>query len=230
MRGRVGVRDSPGADDNTASVAALLEVGRLLSERRFLRTVVLAAVDMEELGLFGSRALVRRFAGERPVLGAIVFETMSYSSREPGSQAIPPGLGALYRGQVRRIRARGSVGDWTNVMYRASSEPLATTFGAALAHLSTGAVVMLRDPLDLPFVGSILARAVPFAKDFGRSDHKAFWDHGLPAILVNDTANFRNPHYHRPTDTPETLDYERLADIVAATAVTVERVAGALDG
>lgn len=221
------VRDTPGADDNTASVVALLELAGLLGGRRFERSIVLAAVDMEELGLFGSRALVRELLAERRVAGAIVFETMSYSSSEPGSQALAPGIGALYRGQVRRVRANGSIGDWTNVMYRSTSRGLARAFGGALAHLAGGpeAVIMLRDPLDLPVLGPILGRTVPFVKEFGRSDHKAFWEAGIPAILVNDTANFRNPNYHRATDEPDTLDHERLADITAAAALTVERFA-----
>jgi Zn-dependent M28 family amino/carboxypeptidase len=68
-------------------------------------------------------------------------------------------------------------------------------------------------------------RALPFAQDFLRSDHVPFWDAGLPAVQITDTANFRNPHYHRPSDTPDTLDYEFLADVIAATALTLERIA-----
>jgi hypothetical protein len=46
------------------------------------------------------------------------------------------------------------------------------------------------------------------------SDHWSFWQHGLPAVMVTDTAFFRNPNYHRPTDTPATLDYRRMAQVV----------------
>jgi hypothetical protein len=53
-----------------------------------------------------------------------------------------------------------------------------------------------------------------------------FWHAGLPAIHVTNTANFRNRHYHQPTDTPQTLDYETLARIAAATALLVEDLAG----
>ena len=52
----------------------------------------------------------------------------------------------------------------------------------------------------------------------GRSDHAAFWRRGVPALLVTDTASFRNPHYHRPTDVPATVSYDRLAQVVVATA------------
>jgi hypothetical protein len=152
---------------------------------------------------------------------------MAFTSREPGSQFLPAGLGAVYTGQVRRIKANGRTGDFTNVMYRGSARSLAATFAGALdALVGEGTTVMLRDPVDLPGIGSVLKRTVPFVRNFGRSDHAAFWERGFPAIMVNDTANFRNPNYHRGTDTPETLDYERLADITAATAFTVEALAG----
>jgi Zn-dependent M28 family amino/carboxypeptidase len=74
-------------------------------------------------------------------------------------------------------------------------------------------------------IGPLLARTLPFVRDFARSDHVPFWEAGLPAVQITDTANFRNPHYHRPSDTPGTLDYDRLADVIAAAAIAVERVA-----
>ena len=221
------VRDSPGADDNTASVAGLVELARLLAPAEFRRTVMLAAVDMEEIGFFGSRRLVEELVAERAVVAAVVFETMSFTARKPGSQDIPPGLGALYPWQVRRIRSRGSVGDFTAVMYRGDSASLAARFAAALEQLAgTLATVLLRDPLDIRLLGPVLGRTAPFIANFSRSDHIAFWERRIPAINVNDTANFRNPNYHQATDTPDTLDYNRLADIVAATAVLLENVAG----
>jgi Zn-dependent M28 family amino/carboxypeptidase len=61
---------------------------------------------------------------------------------------------------------------------------------------------------------------VPPLNNLGRSDHGAFWDRRIPALMLTDSANFRNPHYHQPTDTPATLDYERLAAVTTATAAT----------
>ncbi|MET9655728.1 M28 family peptidase [Streptomyces sp. NPDC006510] len=54
----------------------------------------------------------------------------------------------------------------------------------------------------------------------GRSDHAAFWNVGIPALMLTGTAKFRNRHYHRPTDTPDTIDYRRLTAVAVATAVT----------
>jgi Peptidase family M28 len=163
------------------------------------------------------------------VVGAYVFEMLAYVSQEPGSQKIPPGLGALYPGQVRRIRARGARGDFTAVLYRQSGRGLAVAFAEALAHLAgDAAALLLRTPTDLPLVGP-LARLVPFTRDFARSDHVPFWRAGLPAVQITDTANFRNPHYHRPGDRPETLDLFRLADVTVATALAVDRVASTVE-
>jgi hypothetical protein len=220
------IRDSPGADDNTASVAALLELARALGPRTFRDTIVLVAFDMEELGMFGSREIVSLLSKTRRVRAAIVYETMAYTAAEPGTQKVPRGFGRIYPGQVGRIRRREYRGDWTAVLYRQSAIEMARAFGGALAHAAgPDAPILLRDLRDLPVIGP-LAGAIPFGGQFHRSDHMSFWDAGIPAILVTDTANFRNPHYHQPTDTPETLDYHRVAAIVEATAVTVAKLAG----
>ena len=221
------VPGSPGADDNGAGVAALLELARVLAPHRFRRSIVLAAFDTEEIGLLGARALLPDLLRERRVGGAVVFETMAYTATEPNSQIVPPGMDQLYRGQMARLRRHGVAGDFTALIYNGPSRRLARSLGEGLAHLAgPDAPVLLRDPSDIPLLGRVLARAVPAVRNFARSDHVVFWRAGIPAVLVTDTANFRNPHYHRPTDTPDTLDYERLAAIVAATALTVARIAG----
>jgi hypothetical protein len=221
------IRDSPGADDNTASVAALMELARVLAPHSFEKSVVLAAFDMEEVGFFGSKEFVREFSRERRISCAVVYETMAYTSNEPGSQRMPPRVGRLYPEQMRRIAAREFVGDWTLVLYRRSSSSIATRFAEGLAHAAGAhAPLMMRDPADVPLLGRAVRRLMPGAHAFARSDHISFWDAGVPAVMITDTADFRSPHYHLPTDTPDTLDYERLAAIVGATAVAVAREAG----
>jgi hypothetical protein len=223
------IRDSPGADDNTASVAAMLELGRVLAPYRFERTIMLVAFDMEEIQCFGSRALVAELARERRVAGAIVYESMAYLDPAPYSQSWPRGLGLLYPGLRRKLARRRFAGDWNLVVYRRSSRRLARSFTAALARTAgAGSAFSVCDWGDLPVAGRAARRLVPAAANLVRSDHLAFWRAGLPAILITDTADFRNPHYHMPTDTPDTLDYERLAAIVAATAATLGRHAQVL--
>jgi hypothetical protein len=223
------VRDSPGADDNGAGLAALLELAALFNRRRFRRTVILAAPDFEEIGLIGSRYLVRWLRGRYRVRAAVVYDPIGYMDAAPGSQLVPAGIDRLYPGQVARLAERGNAGDTVVSLYRRVSVDLVTEWARCLAAtIGPERVLMLRDPLDLPVIGPALM-AVPVARNFSRSDHVRFWYAGLPAIQVTDTANFRNPHYHRSTDTPDTLDYETLARITAATALLVERMADGSD-
>lgn len=219
------VRDSPGADDNGAGLAALIELAAQLGERRFRRTAILAAPDFEEIGLIGARYLVRWLKGRYRVRGAIVYDPIGYMNAAPGTQQVPSGIDRLYPGQVARLAARGNAADTVVSIYRRASLDLVTEWARCLsATIGPERVLMLRDPLDLPVIGPALM-AVPVARNFSRSDHVRFWHAGLPAIQVTNTANFRNPNYHRPTDRPGTLDYTTLAGIVAASGLLIERLA-----
>ncbi len=219
-------RDTPGADDNAASVAALLELARVLQTQDFQRTIVLAATDMEEILFFGARALVERLR-KYNIAGVINFETMSFTSHKAHTQRPETSFGPLYKEQIKRMAIHEWAGDFTMIIYRGASSSLATALAAGLK-LTAGPEVPLlfRDPGDLPLLGIILQRTTPFVRNFSRSDHVPFWEAGIPAIQITDTANFRNPHYHQPSDLPETLDYDRLAAIIGATAYSLGMTAG----
>jgi Iap family predicted aminopeptidase len=219
------VDGSPGADDNGAGVAALLELADRLRGRRFRRTVILAAPDFEEIGLIGSRPLVRWLRSLYDVRAAVVFDPIGFMDPRPGSAPIPPTIARLYPGQAARMAERGYRGDTVVAIYRRRSADLVRRWSRCLdATLGPERVIQLRDPLDLPVVGPALAMH-PMARNFSRSDHVNFWAAGLPAIQVTNTANFRNPNYHRPTDVPDTLDYDTLARVAAATALLIEDLA-----
>ena len=220
------VRGAPGADDNGAGLAALLELAVQLGHgRRFRRTIILAAPDFEEIGLIGSRSLVRWLSREYRVRGAVVFDPIGFMDPRPGTQSVPAGIDRLYPGQLARLDARGRAGDTVVAIYRRSSIHLVREWARCLsATLGPDRVLLLRDPLDLPLIGPALL-AVPAARHFSRSDHVNFWRAGMPAIQVTNTANFRNPNYHGPTDLPDTIDHENLARITAATGLLVERLA-----
>jgi len=118
--------------------------------------------------------------------------------------------------------------DVNAVIYRQSARALARCFAECLAHLA-GPTATIRRPASRRSVRCwkepSRSRATSLAVTTCRSGRRA-----CRPVQITDTANFRNPHYHRSGDTPETLDYHRLADVVAATALAVERVAERIDG
>ncbi|MFI6858179.1 M28 family peptidase [Streptomyces sp. NPDC050416] len=215
------VSGSPGADDNASGVAVLLETARLLSEAPVAPHVVLAVFDMEELGLIGARQAVRELGRRGGVRGMICLESVGYFVDAPGTQRLPAGFERIFPEASAEVRAGGYRGDFTLVVHRRSSTGAAEEWKRAAAAASPAvAGLLLRDPRPDGLLGLLIGLAVPPAGHLGRSDHAPFWNRGIPALMLTDTANFRNPHYHRSTDLPRTLDYERLAAVTAATAAT----------
>ena len=220
------VRHSPGADDNTASVVALLQLARILAPCRFRDSIVLAATDLEERGYFGARRLVPELTREyRAVLG-INLECIAYTCSDPGSQRMAPGLGLLYPSQARRLRNEGLRGDFTCVIYNRPAKRVAALLGSALAQFDSAAPLLMQEPAGLPVLGPVLRARFRGIRQFARSDHIAFWEAGLPAIQITDTADHRSPHYHQPSDTADRLDYRRLRGVITAAACVVAAAAG----
>ena len=185
------VPGTPGADDNASGVAALIAAARAIGPRE---GVCYVAFDGEECGFVGSRALVAGIGPHRPEQ-VHVLEMVGYASREAGSQENP----------VPLIQAP-TVGDFLGVVGSHKSR-------GVLDHvLSTaGSHAVPVQGLYLPDVPLEMIEQI--SHHLLRSDHAPFWRAGLPALMWTDTAEFRNPHYHRATDTPETLDYEFLAGV-----------------
>lgn len=202
------VPGSPGADDNASGVAALLEIGRALRGAHPARTLHLVAFPNEEAPHFGTPAQgARRYARRakrrgRRIRGMLSLESLGYYTDEPGSQSYPPLVGWLY---PRR-------GDFVAVVGNLPSFGLTGRVARSLRRGQTVPVEWLAAPEAIEAIG--------------RSDHAAFWDHGFPAAMVTDTAPFRNPHYHEGSDTPETLDYERLASVTRGLVAVAKDLAG----
>ncbi len=183
------VAASPGADDNGSSVAIILELARLLSDVPSSRGVAIALFDLEEAGLLGSKAFVDAQGQERsPTIGgAIILEMMGYACYTAGCQTYPQGL---------PIDPPSDVGNFLAIVGDLRHPELVEAFRQPGEHESSVPPVFT---LQVPTLG-------PMTPDLLRSDHVPFWSRGIGAVMVTDTANFRNPHYHQPSDRPETLD------------------------
>jgi Zn-dependent M28 family amino/carboxypeptidase len=198
------VEGSPGADDNASAVAVLLETARRLRDTDRSREVQCVGFCLEEEGLLGSRAYAAELTSAgRAIAGAIVLECVGYASEQDGSQAFPPGTPV----------AVPTVGNFLAIVGNDASASLA----ASVARAAGPHVPVV--PLVIPGNGERLP-------DTRRSDHAAFWDRDFPAVMLTDTANFRNPNYHRPTDTLDTLNLGFLARVADAVFSAAGRHAG----
>jgi Zn-dependent M28 family amino/carboxypeptidase len=214
------VPESPGADDNGSGLTGLLEIARVIGQRRWATTLQLVAFDFEETGFFGSRAYVdalRRTPGVH-LIGALILEMIGYRDLQPRSQQLPPGARWLFRREVGELERRGSPADFLVALANRRAAALLRQFAAAAA---------LAAP-DLPVFPLKVPRLAPLA-DLYLSDHVPFWQAGLPAVQLTDTAYLRNPYYHGPDDRPETLDPRYWRLVVSATVATAATLAGLLD-
>jgi aminopeptidase YwaD len=198
---------TPGADDNSSGVAGALEVARVLAAVPTAKSVRFCFFDLEELGLLGSTEHVRRIAGQAATFeGIIVLEMIGYAVDGPDTQRTP-------------VRVPGLV-----------SPPTTGNFIAVLGDLKSGglgnAFERAADAGAPPLPYFSLNRLAGLIKDAARSDQYPYWEAGLPGIMITDTANFRNPHYHRVTDTIETLNFAFMAQVTRATAICLLERAG----
>jgi Zn-dependent M28 family amino/carboxypeptidase len=186
------VLGSPGADDNATGVAVLLELARRFVLEKPLRPMVLVAFDLEEYGLQGSRALATEWRSlRRPLRLMLSLEMLGYRDPTPRSQQYPPGLERFYPHQ----------GDFIALVGNLTTVPDLMALGRGLRRSGTPC-----QWLPVPLGG----RGIP---DTRRSDHVPFWDAGYRAVMVTDTANLRNPHYHKASDRLETLDLDFLTGV-----------------
>lgn len=196
------VAGAPGADDNASGVAAVLELARLLRGSKLARTVRLVAFVNEEPPWFlteemGSLVYARaaKKRGDN-IVAMLSLETIGYYSDALQSQQYPPPFHHFYP------ETGNFIGMVSNVRSHSLLRRVIGTF---------------RETTRFPSEGLAAPASVP---GIGWSDHWSFWEAGYPAVMITDTAPFRYPHYHASTDTPDKLDYERMARVTAG----VERV------
>lgn len=181
------VEQSPGGDDNATGVATVLEAARLLGQYDTARTLDLVWFDLEETGLVGSTAFAEQLPASANLQAAIILDMIGYACQTEGCQSYPP----------LPISPPTDRGDFLALIGDQAHADLLNSF--ALPARSAQSKLPQLFTLAVPTFG----RLTP---DLMRSDHVPFWRKGIGAILVTDTANFRNPHYHQPSDTLETLD------------------------
>jgi Zn-dependent M28 family amino/carboxypeptidase len=197
----------PGANDNATGVAAVLELAQRFSGRPQPRTIRFVAFVNEEPPFFqtahmGSAvyANAARSRGDR-VSGMLSLETMGYYSEEKGSQRYPEPMTARYP----------DVGNFIGFVANIGS-----------ARLLLRARRAFKRRTSFPLQSAAVPAVIP---GVGWSDHWAFWQAGYPAMMVTDTAPFRYPWYHTADDTPDKLDYHRLAHVVDGLEAVIESIA-----
>ncbi len=201
--------NNPGADDNASGVAGVLELAKRLAKKPLARTVKFIAFTNEEPPFFhtpdmGSMVYAKA-AAERneDIKGVVILEMIGYYSEQPFSQEYPPLIGFIHPNK----------GNFIAQISNLSSRKLARNIDSVFKNNS-----------GLPIETIILPSIVP-GVDW--SDHRSFWQHGYPAVMFTDTAFYRNPNYHRPTDLPETLNYDYMAELINGLEPALIELAGA---
>jgi len=198
------VNSTPGADDNASAVAVMLELALRLRRAKLNAPILFAAFTLEEppaylTGHQGSRIFVHgcQTNGDR-VLGALILEMVGYTAPRQRYPFVP--RWPSYPAQGNFI---GIIGNWRS-----------RRFGSAVLRGFRKNRDLPVESLFLPFDGRILPET-------RLSDHASFWDAGLPALMVTDTAFFRNPNYHLPSDTIDTLDFTFMTQLVKSLELAV---------
>jgi Zn-dependent M28 family amino/carboxypeptidase len=191
------VPGSPGADDNASAVAGLLELARLMANHACRLSLILAAFVNEESPAFGTDYMgsmhYAKFLKQerRDIRFMISLEMIGYFSKDR-PQNYPVGLmRSFYPKTGDFIAVVGDLKSWRIVHWLARS---------------------------IQRFGGLKTATLAAPRHFGgidRSDQLAFWNHGFKAVMVTDTANFRNPNYHLESDTVDTLNFDMAARVVA---------------
>lgn len=189
---------TPGANDNATGTAAVLELARLLGDLKdnAAKRIRLVLFVNEERPYYGTPEMgslnFARLLAERgeQVIAMYSLETIGYFSDAPGSQKYPKPFGAVFADK----------GDFISFVGMLNSRPLVQdTMRSFRSHTA------------FPTIGGVSPGFIP---GIAWSDHWSFAQYGFQAVMVTDTAPFRYPHYHRPTDTPDKIDTEKLARVV----------------
>lgn len=191
--------DQPGADDNASAVAGLLEIVRMVFKNspQIDYTIDFVAYCLEEPPFFASEFMgsyihaKSLFDNNVDVIGMISLEMIGYFSDAPNSQPYPsPELAKLYPSTANFIIVIGSekYADFNKKVHRLMSAD---------------------SEIDVQIINFPTNEGLA-----GLSDQRSYWKFGYNALMINDTAFIRNPHYHMKTDTIETLDFKKMTAVI----------------
>ena len=201
------VADCPGADDNSTGVSALLEIARVLRETNLETDVRLCFFGAEELGLWGSELHAAEYLGEGTRVEALInLDSIGFTAELASSANFPDGmpwyLPVPDEGDFILV-----VGSFWEGWLGNLVEDAADTYDTGLEYYSANRIGAWFD-------------------DAHRSDHAHYWEAGVPAVFLTDSGDFRSPHYHKSTDTLETLDLEFVTAVTRATLAATMHLAG----
>ena len=203
------VSTTPGADDNASGVAGVLGLARALTGTQLAKTVRFVAFALEEWPVYRSSNMASYHYAQslkennEKVEGMICLEMIGYFCDREGCQRYPfPFMNRIFPKTGNFISMVG------NMRSKSFTEGMAKSF---------------RQGTTLPVV-TLNAPAIVIGIDF--SDHWSFGKFGYQALMVTDTAFYRNPHYHAPTDLPDTLDYARMSKVVEGLTAAIEEWGG----
>jgi hypothetical protein len=207
---------APGADDNISAVAVMLETARgLMKSPKALKNLRFVAYVNEEPPHFSNETMgsfvhaqACRAAGDN-MLGMICLESLGYYSNEPGSQELPEMAEDLLAVSAALMVERGISPDVGNFLALVGDEASMELLSVFDGLFSKG--------LGVPVIPMIHA-------EMRLSDQFSYWDVGYPALMLTDTAFFRNPNYHEPSDTFETLNYCIMARITRQLIATFKKL------
>jgi Zn-dependent M28 family amino/carboxypeptidase len=215
------VNNSPGADDNGSGVAGVWEALRVLAPFHFKKTIKFIGFDFEEVvnnvGTWGSYLYTQsQIPAWEKIIGVANFEMIGYYSELPFSQQVPAGFNLLFPNQFNQVAQDSFRGNFITIAGDASSDKLVKTFDSLTRQYVP----------DLKIISVTLPGNGTIAPDFRRSDHQHFWDLDIPALMITDGANFRNQHYHLPSDDVSKIHFTFMSKVVKATVATIATLAG----
>lgn len=201
--------DQPGADDNASGVAGLLETARLVFEYQpeIDYRIDFVAYCLEEPPFFGSNLMgsyihaKSLYDNNIAVIGMFCFEMIGYFSDAPNSQSFPaPELAKLYPNVANFIIVVGveKYADFNNKVHKLMSA---------------------KSAIDVQVINFPPSNGLA-----GLSDQRNYWKFGYKALMINDTSFVRNPNYHMKSDTIETLDFKKMAEVINSSYKAVTKM------